>query len=714
MLIGGIALGLVLGLLAGGSLLNLGSIRLRRLDLLVGALALRIATEFLLNAGIGIVDTLRVPLFAISFGLLLAALWVNRGYPGFSLAFIGTASNAIVILVNGGYMPIWEPALNAAGMATADVQSAIHYVLPPPLDANFLLHLGPLADVIPIPVPLLENVASIGDVFITAGLAFFLFAAVVRMPQELDEEEQALVLARLAAAAAPTRRTLPARPLRPGDAGAETGLSPALTASVALERPLVLGSASPGLASPSLETFEPDDRVPQTYATASVAAVVGPSLAAAPTAPAIVVPIPEAPVEVVERVRQHPYVRLALNGSFSALWAGQLISLFGDRLNQLALVAVVAISTGSALATGLIFFVATVPNLLLSPIAGTFVDRWDHKEVLVVSDILRGAIVLVLPIAAVTNIILVYPLIFLVTSISVFFRPARIAVLPRIVPEGDLLSANSAMWVGETIADVVGYPLAGLFVALLGSAVPLAFWVDGATYLASAALITTIVIPRAPASETDDAAAGQERSGLIAEMQAGWRFLRHEAVLLANTFQGTVGQFSLGLSIALTPSFAQGAFTSSGFAWQAAYGFLETGLGVGNLIGGFAIGLIGARFAKGRMVIAGYAMWGALTFLFAMSGNLALAIGLQFGIGVANMVFVIPSQTLFQERTPPSLMGRVVGLRFALVFGSMTIAMLLGSVLGQIFGPGPVLAAFGIVTMIVGLAGLAFPAVRDA
>ena len=108
---------------------------------------------------------------------------------------------------------------------------------------------------------------------------------------------------------------------------------------------------------------------------------------------------------------------------------------------------------------------------------------------MVVSDILRAALVLLLPVAAVTNILLVYPLIFLVTTISVFFRPARVAILPRIVPEEDLLSANSAMWVGETIADVVGYPLAGVFVALLGTAVPLAFWFDSATYLASAALL---------------------------------------------------------------------------------------------------------------------------------------------------------------------------------------------------------------------------------
>ena len=111
------------------------------------------------------------------------------------------------------------------------------------------------------------------------------------------------------------------------------------------------------------------------------------------------------------------------------------------------------------------------------------------------------------------------------------------------------------------------------------------------------------------------------------------------------------------------------------------------------------VGLIGARFMKGRMVILGYTLWGVLILLFALSNNLGVAIGLAFGQGVANMVFVIPSQTLFQERTPGALMGRVVGFRFALVFGSMTIAMLLGSVLGQIFGPGPVMAVFGLVTV---------------
>jgi len=361
----------------------------------------------------------------------------------------------------------------------------------------------------------------------------------------------------------------------------------------------------------------------------------------------------------------------------------------------------------------MVFVAATLPNLLLSPIAGTFVDRWEHKETLIVSDILRAAIVLLLPMAAIVNVLLVYPMVFAVTSISIFFRPARAAILPQIVEERDLLTANSALWVGETIADVLGYPLAGIFVVTLGAAVPLAFWVDSATYLASATLLTTIIVQAMRPARGGDSA-GPSRIGFVAELQAGWVFLRSEATLLANTVQAAIGQFTIGITIALVPIYALKVFGGSDLGWQAVYGFLETGIGVGNLVGGFVIGLIGARFGKGRMVIVGYTAWGLLVALMALTNHVGLAIGFSLGQGVANMVFVIPSQTLFQERTPPSLMGRVMGLRFALVFGSMTIAMAVGSILAELFGVVAVIAIFGIVTMLAGLAGLFVPAIRDA
>jgi hypothetical protein len=100
--------------------------------------------------------------------------------------------------------------------------------------------------------------------------------------------------------------------------------------------------------------------------------------------------------------------------------------------------------------------------------------------------------------------------------------------------------------------------------------------------------------------------------------------------------------------------------------------------------------------------------------LLPFTGNLAIAIGIAFGAGVGNLAFVIPSQTLLQRRTPAELMGRVLGLRFSLVFGAMTFAMGLGGVLGEWFGAAPVLVVFGLITVASGLAGLLVPAVRDA
>ena len=335
-------------------------------------------------------------------------------------------------------------------------------------------------------------------------------------------------------------------------------------------------------------------------------------------------------------------------------------------------------------------------------------DRWDQKQVLVVSDLLRAAIVLLIPIAAVTNLVLVYPLVFLITSISIFFRPAREAVMPRIVREGDLLTANSANWLAETLADVIGYPLAGLFVAFLGDSLPLAFWFDSASYLVSAALILTVRIPPLTRIAEDVSAS------VLADLRTGWRFLRGERALLTNTGQAVVAQFSTGIVISLTFVYVDTTLQRGSLASPTVYALMEAGLGVGNLVGGFLIGLIGGRFGKGRLVIVGYAVNGACLVGLGLTGNVPAAIGLAIGIGVANMVYVIPSQTLFQQRTPRDMIGRVVGLRFSLVFGSLTVAMAASGFLANAVGVTTVLILFGALTVAAGLGGLLVPALRDA
>ncbi|MFH0751330.1 MAG: MFS transporter, partial [Chloroflexota bacterium] len=143
-------------------------------------------------------------------------------------------------------------------------------------------------------------------------------------------------------------------------------------------------------------------------------------------------------------------------------------------------------------------------------------------------------------------------------------------------------------------------------------------------------------------------------------------------------------------------------------------GFIEMAIGVGNLVGGFAIGLLGSRLAKGRLVIIGYVVYGACVAALALTGNLGAALGLSAGMGVANMVFVIPTQALFMERTPNEMMGRVIAFRFSAVFGSMTIAMAVGGLMSDMLGPAPVFAIFGVLTVLAGLAGLLSRPLREA
>ena len=129
MLLISLVIGLALGVAAGGNILNLASVRMRLLQLLFLGLLVRYATQYAIEAGIAEADTYRLLLFGGGFLLLLIGLWVNREQPGLPLAFVGILLNAVVIVVNGGYMPVWEPSVIAAGLSPDEVGSTFHTVV---------------------------------------------------------------------------------------------------------------------------------------------------------------------------------------------------------------------------------------------------------------------------------------------------------------------------------------------------------------------------------------------------------------------------------------------------------------------------------------------------------------------------------------------------------------------------------------------------------
>jgi DHA3 family macrolide efflux protein-like MFS transporter len=638
-------LGLLFGLAGGGKFSRLLDVRLRWSVLIFVALALRMATEIAITNGIALADQLRLPLYAMAFGLLVVTVWANRAQPGLRVVAVGAAANGVALIANGGWMPVWGPSLAAAGLSVGDLNAAFHRLLPLTIDADFFMHAGPLGDLLPLPIPFLPNVVSPGDVFIAAGLGLFVFVTLVR-----GSDEPAVAPA-YASVAAPS-------------VGLDIG------------RPTFLGSER------------------------------GPS-----QPPAAVL------TSIGARVHGHPYVRLALDARFAAFWLAQAVSLFGDRLHQVALGVLVYAVTESPLATGLVFLAATLPNILLGPIAGTFVDRWEHRTTLIASDLIRAALVVVLPFAALANILYVYPIVFLITTVSLFFRPAKVALVPRIVPERDLLAANSATWTADTLADIAGFPLAGLLVAFLGAAglaangLALAFLLDAVTYLLSALLVAGIVVPPLARSAVPRVT-GALRT-FAAELGAGWRFLRRTPALFQNTLISAASMSSIGVTLALTVVYARDALDGRFIAYPESYAAIETALGVGNLVGGLAVGAIGARFRKGWLVVIGFVVMGLATVLLGLTSNVLIALAAAAGIGVANLVWLVPTQTIFIERTPVGILGRVVAFRGAFVYGSMTLAMAAAGLLAESYAVGPVIAAFGVVTTVAGAIGALLPAVRD-
>ena len=266
MLILSLLVGLGLGLLAGGRIANLASVQLRFVQLLFLGLLLRYATQFAIESGNALADELRLPLFAGGFLLLLIGLWMNRDHPGLALAFVGILLNAVAVVTNGGFMPVWEPSIVAAGFPPGELGSAFHVIVGATatggVGGDFLAQAGPLGDIIPIPLPFIRNVASIGDLFLAAGLAFFLFATTVREPTEAIAAGEAAIRRRLGrylltpteAAAAEAAAMLDSGALVATDGPFFSGkqrpefddYDGALVSAAALERPLSLGGPSVG------------------------------------------------------------------------------------------------------------------------------------------------------------------------------------------------------------------------------------------------------------------------------------------------------------------------------------------------------------------------------------------------------------------------------------------------------------------------------------
>jgi MFS family permease len=198
------------------------------------------------------------------------------------------------------------------------------------------------------------------------------------------------------------------------------------------------------------------------------------------------------------------------------------------------------------------------------------------------------------------------------------------------------------------------------------------------------------------------------------EMGEGWSFLIRQAELFWNTVISTVAQLAFGAEIVCSFLYAKDVLDQQRLAFPENYGWLMSALGLGSVIGGLVIGGFATRTRKGPMTIAGFVLLGGAMVAAGLVRNPYVAIGLFFAIGVANMLYLVPTITLFQERTPQQLFGRVVSTRQALTVGAMALSMGIAGWLAGIVGSAEVLMLGGALIAVAGLAGLAIPAMRNA
>jgi hypothetical protein len=323
--------------------------------------------------------------------------------------------------------------------------------------------------------------------------------------------------------------------------------------------------------------------------------------------------------------------------------------------------------------------------------------------------VVRAGLVLTVPFAFEIHIGLVYLAAFLIATVTLLFRPAKTAVVPAMVDEDDLVAANSAMSVPETAADLIGFPVAGLIVTALSSVIGAAFVLDAGTYVVSAVLISAMILPRQFEAPTE----ALSLRGVWREMREGFAFLWGEAALLSNTLLSTVAQVAVGAEIVVSLLYARDVVDRGSMSFEQTYSLLLTAIAVGSVLAGIAVGAIGDRLPKGPMVIAGFIGMGLSLVAAGLTTDPVLAMVAFFFTGATNMLFIIPTVTLFQQRTPQRLMGRVVSSRQALVFGSIAASMGLSGWLAGIIGPAEVLILSGAICAAAGFIGILVPSMRN-
>ena len=392
--------------------------------------------------------------------------------------------------------------------------------------------------------------------------------------------------------------------------------------------------------------------------------------------------------------------------NFGLLWFGGLISLTGDWMLRIALPAYVFELTQSTLATGAMFIAGTLPSLLLGSVAGVFVDRWDRQRTMVILNLLHAVGLLPLLLVRSTDLLwLVYMVAFAQSVLTQFFDPAENALLPNLVGEENLFSANSLNALNNNLARLIGPTLGGA--VAIGLGLPWVVLIDAGSFLTAALLIGLIRQPKRAATATSQPVSALSFMAIWRDLLAGLQLILRErlvTILFAIAAITAVGEGVI--SVLFIP------FVTRVLGGEALeLGWLMSAQAIGGLLGGVIIARLGTRIKPRALLGLSSIVFGLIDLAIfnypAFFPGIAIALVLFVMVGLPSAAFGASYSTLLQSIVEDEYRGRIFGAlntTFALLMlGGMGLASVAGDVLGIV----PVINIQGYGYVLAGVLALA-------
>ena len=411
------------------------------------------------------------------------------------------------------------------------------------------------------------------------------------------------------------------------------------------------------------------------------------------------------------------------NRPFLLLWLAQLSTQVGGNMVIYGLTIIITISTGSSSAVSVLLLSFLVPAIIFSAVAGVFVDRVDKRVMLLVTNVLRGFAFLAIWLVG-NNLILLYLLMILVSTVTTFFGPAEASMIPILVPRNQLLSANGLFTLTMNVAFALGFALLGPFVVAIANAQALILFVAVLYFVAAGFCWTLPATPPGAAGPSAGETVNDAEKAvqtMVSDFVEGMIYIRdHRSVGWSLSYLFITGAL-VGVLGVLGPNFAKQALSLQ----AQDFGLIVLPLGLGITTGILVLNSYGRYLPRRRTIETGIIFIGGLLMLLSFSSPVAhfledrahsgglteasnllsvmsMVMGIAFFLGAAYVIVAISAQTQLQEELPEDVRGRVFGVLNMLVSVASLAPIVVVGPIADVVGIPPVILAVGIIVCLWG------------